>query len=200
MNNSNATDKLRRQLQFLLEADKLKSIERVTILTDKSRRESTAEHSWHIALIAMVLYEYAEVDNIDLNHAIHMLLVHDLVEVYAGDTPAFGLTGHETKEAREQEAADKLFAILPEEQATEYRSLWEEFEAAETPEARYAVAVDQLQPLLINHMTDGHTWVKQSVSVEQVYKRMEPVKAALPTLWPFVEDVIQGSLKKGFLR
>ena len=200
MSNSNITDKIRRQLQFLLEADKLKSIERVTVLTDKSRRESTAEHSWHIALIAMILYEYAAVDNIDLNHAVHMLLVHDLVEIYAGDTPVFGLIGHETKEAREQEAADKLFAILPEGQAAEYRSLWEEFEAAETPAAQYAVAVDQLQPLLINHMTDGHTWVKHSVSAEQVYKRMEPVKAALPTLWPFVEDVIQGSLKKGFLR
>ena len=193
-------DKLKRQLQFLSEADKMKSVLRQTLLSDKSREETDAEHSWHFALMAMTLFEYAGFEGVDINRVIKMALVHDLVEIYAGDTFAYDIKGNESKERREYEAADKLFSMLPGGQANEYRSLWEEFDGMETPDAMYASAVDRLQPFLSNYLTEGHTWLKHGVSVDQVYKRMAPVKTALPKLWEFVEYVIQDSCKKGYLK
>ena len=194
------TDNLEQQLQFLIEADKMKSIQRQTLLTDKSREETDAEHSWHFALMAMTLYEYAGIDGVDIDRVIRMALVHDLIEIYAGDTPAYDIQGNKTKQLRENAAADKLFAMLPWKQAGEYRALWEEFEHMETPDAIYAAAIDRLQPFLNNSLTDGHTWVKLNVSVNQVYKRMAPVKIALPDLWEFVENVIHDSCEKGYIK
>lgn len=194
------TDKLKRQLNFLTEADKMKSVFRQTILTDKSRQETDAEHSWHFALMAMTLFEYAGFDGVDINRVIKMAILHDLVEIYSGDTFAYDVKGNEDKAEREKEAADKLFALLPDELAAEYRALWEEFDRMETPDAIYASAVDRLQPFLNNYLTDGHTWVKHGVSADQVYKRMEPVKNALPALWEFVEAVICDSCMKGYLK
>lgn len=194
------TDKLKRQLNFLTEADKMKSVFRQTILTDKSRQETDAEHSWHFALMAMTLFEYAGFDGVDINRVIKMAILHDLVEIYSGDTFAYDVKGNEDKAEREKEAADKLFALLPDELAAEYRALWEEFDRMETPDAIYASAVDRLQPFLNNYLTDGHTWVKHGVSADQVYKRMEPVKNALPALWEFVEAVICDSCMKGYIK
>jgi len=194
------TEKLKNQLQFLTEADKMKNIARQTLLADKSREETDAEHSWHFALMAMTLFEYCGIDGVNLDRVIKMALVHDLIEIYAGDTFAYDAQGNESKEQREQDAADKLFALLPDKQAAEYRSLWEEFDGMETPDARYAAAVDRFQPFLNNYLTQGHTWVKHGVAAAQVYKRMTPVQAALPALWEFVEFVIRDSMEKGYLK
>jgi len=193
-------DKLKRQLQFLSEADKMKSVLRQTLLSDKSREETDAEHSWHFALMAMTLFEYVGFDGVDINRVIKMALVHDLIEIYAGDTFAYDIKENESKERREKEAADKLFSLLTSEQAMEYRTLWEEFDSMETPDAMYASAVDRLQPFLNNYLTEGHTWVKHGVSVDQVYKRMALVKTALPKLWEFVEYVIHDSCEKGYIK
>lgn len=193
-------EKLKQQLYFLSEIDKMKNVLRQTMLIDKSREETDAEHSWHFALMALTLFEYAGIEKIDINRVIRMALVHDLVEIYAGDTFAYDVSGNEHKEEREKAAADKLYSILPREQAEEYRSLWEEFDRMETPDAIYASAVDRLQPFLSNYLTDGHTWVKHGVSVDQVYKRMEPIKKALPELWEFVEYVVNDSCSKGYIK
>ncbi|MCL1913675.1 MAG: HD domain-containing protein [Eubacteriaceae bacterium] len=191
---------LEQQLKFLIEIDKMKNIQRQTLLADKSRRETDAEHSWHFALMAWILFEYAGIDGIDIDRVIKMALVHDLVEIYAGDTFAFDAAANELKDDREQQAASKLFSLLPEEQGLLLRSLWEEFDAMQTPDSIYAAAIDRLQPFINNYLTDGHTWVLGNVTVEQVYKRIEPVKQALPALWGFVEKVILESCEKGYIR
>ncbi|OJU14358.1 MAG: hypothetical protein BGN88_05630, partial [Clostridiales bacterium 43-6] len=159
------TEKLQKQMEFLTEADKMKTIFRQTLVMDKSRRENDAEHSWHFALMALTLAEYAASDEVDINRVLKMALLHDLIEIYAGDTFAYDSTGNTDKEAREQAAADKLFALLPPEQAKEFRSLWEEFDEMETPDALYAASIDRLQPLLSNFNTEGHTWVKYHITL-----------------------------------
>ena len=131
-------NRLEQQMRFLVEVDKMKSVYRRTILIDKTRRESDAEHSWHFALMAMLLAEYADPEKVDCARVIRMALVHDLIEIYAGDTFAYDVQGNQDKRQRETEAADKLFALLPEDQAAEIRALWEEFDAMETPDAQYA--------------------------------------------------------------
>ena len=192
-------DKLKGQLSFLIEADKMKSILRQTLLIDQSRRENDAEHSWHLALMAMTLAEYTPLE-INLDRVIRMALVHDLVEIYAGDTFAYDASGYQSKDKREKEAADKLFSMLPPEQGREYRALWEEFDAMLTPDALYASAIDRLQPFINNALTDGHTWVQHGVTVDKVYKRMDPVRNALPALWEYVENVINENLKAGRIK
>ena len=194
------TEKLKRQFEFLVEADKMKNILRQTMLMDKSRQETDAEHSWHFALMALTFYEYAASDKVDINRVIKMALVHDLVEVYAGDTFAYDLIGNLDKEKREKEAADKLFSLLPKKQEEEFRGLWEEFDKAETPDALYASAIDRLQPFLSNYKTDGYTWVKYGVPIDDIYKRVAPVKEILPELWGFVEFVIKDSCEKGYIK
>ena len=192
-------DRLKGQLTFLIEADKMKSILRQTLLTDKSRRENDAEHSWHFALMAMTFAEYAPFE-INLDRVIRMALVHDLVEIYAGDTFAYDTVGYQDKEEREIEAADRLFSLLPPEQGHTYRALWEEFDAMETQDSIYASAVDRLQPFISNALTDGHTWVLHGVTVDKVYKRMAVIKDALPVLWGYVESVIDENLRSGKIK
>ncbi|MCL1802916.1 MAG: HD domain-containing protein [Eubacteriaceae bacterium] len=192
--------KLKMQLDFLAEVDKMKSVYRQTLLIDKSRQENDAEHSWHFAFMAMVLFEYCGIEGVDINRVIRMALVHDLVEIYAGDTFAYDTTGYESKEAREKESADRLFAMLPFEQAHEYRSLWEEFDEAKTPDAIYASAVDRLQPFLNNARTQGHSWAKHKVSASEIYKRMDIVQSALPDLWEFVEQAITDNIGTGAIQ
>jgi putative hydrolase of HD superfamily len=194
------TEQLKNQLQFLMEADKMKSVYRQTLLIDKSREETDAEHSWHFALMAMTLYPYAADKSVNLDRVIKMALVHDLVEVYAGDTFAYDAVGYEDKEERGKAAADRLFGLLPAEQGNEYRSLWEEFDEMKTPDALYASAIDRLQPFINNIKTHGHTWVQHGVTVDKVYKRMSPVREALPELWSFVDDAINDALEKGYIK
>ena len=193
-------ERFEKQLHFLVEIDKMKTVMRQTMLIDRSRQENDAEHSWHFAVMAMILQEYAAPANIDIAHVIKLALVHDLIEVYAGDTFAYDDASIASKATRENEAADKLFALLPSDQGDQIRALWTEFDEMKTPEAGYANAIDRLQPLINNHYTEGHTWRKGHVPVAKVYKRMEPIKTAAPALWPFVEFVIADALEKGFIQ
>ncbi len=194
------TERLARQLAFLTEVDRMKSVLRQSPLMDKSRRENDAEHSWHIALMALTLREYAAADNVDIGRVMKMALVHDLVEIYAGDTFAYDTTGYEDKLEREQASADRVFGLLPPDLGTEYRSLWEEFDRMETPDALYASAIDSFQPFFLNAKTDGYTWVRHGgIQVSKVYQHMEPVRTAIPALWAFVEQVIRDALEKGYL-
>lgn len=192
-------ERLRKQLSFLIEIDKMKTVLRRTLLCDKSRQETDAEHSWHLATMAMLLYEYADTANVDLNRVIRMALVHDLVEVYAGDTFAYDKAGNVDKEKREKEAADKLFGMLPSDQGEEICALWEEFDAMETSDALFAASLDRLQPLLNNYMTEGHTWHIGVVTSKDVYARAAVVEKACPALWPVVTFIISDSIKKGWL-
>lgn len=191
--------KLNKQLKFILEVDKMKNILRQTLLMDKSRQENDAEHSWHFALIAFILSEYAP-ENVNIDRVIKMALVHDLVEVYAGDTFAYDEKGNEDKLLREKEAADKLFGILPEEQGKELHRLWEEFDAMETPDSIYACAIDRLQPFLSNYITNGHTWVLYNITSDKVYARMDLIRTTIPKVWPIIVDMIEDSIEKGFLK
>lgn len=185
------------QLEFLKVVDGMKNILRQTMLIDYSRRENDAEHSWHFAVTAMILSEYAS-EEIDLFRVLKMALIHDLVEVYAGDTFAYDVEGNLKKQERELLAADKIFGLLPKDQGLELRQLWEEFDAMETKDALYAACIDRIQPFINNYFTQGHTWRKGNVRPEQVYQRLEPVKRGLPELWEFVEFVIEDSIKKGY--
>ncbi|MFM8528550.1 MAG: HD domain-containing protein [Ilumatobacteraceae bacterium] len=145
------TDRLQQQLDFLMEIDRLKSVDRQTLITDRSRRENTAEHSWHLAMFAFVLAEHAN-DYIDLLHVLQLCLVHDIVEIDAGDTFAYDTIAYSDKDEREQRAADRLFGLLPADQHARLRALWEEYEAMETPESRFANAGDRMQPAMRKHM------------------------------------------------
>jgi putative hydrolases of HD superfamily len=177
--------RIERQLAFLVEADRLKNILRRTLLTDGSRQENSAEHSWHLALTAMVLEEYASAP-VNMAKVLRMLIVHDVVEIDATDTFAFDTARNTTKEERERCAADRIFGLLPTELRSELRSLWEEFDEAATPEARFANAVDRIQPFLQNRETGGGSWRIHNLSREQVLACMDPIRTALPRLWPVV--------------
>ena len=191
--------RLDQQIAFLKEIDRLKSIERRTALIDRSRLENSAEHSWHLAVTALVLAEHAPAGT-DTLHAMRMLLVHDLVEIDAGDTFAFDLTANQDKAAREAAAADRLFALLPPDLETELRALWDEFEAGETPAARFAVALDRFAGLLQNWGgADGGTWRQHGVTRDAVLQRMAPIRGAVPTLWPFVTHVVDEATARGFI-
>jgi putative hydrolase of HD superfamily len=180
-----STPRIGQQLAFLVEADKLKNVLRRTTLTDRSRQENSAEHSWHLALTAMVLEEYAA-SPVNMAKVLRMLAVHDVVEIDAGDTFAYDAAGNATKEEREKRAADRIFGLLPTDVAAELRALWQEFEQAVTPEARFANAVDRVQPFLQNRAAGGGTWRTPNLSREQVLARMDPVRANLPRLWPTI--------------
>ena len=194
-----AQERFEKQLDFLILIDKMKNIERQTLIADGSRRETDAEHSWHIAVMALLLKEYAA-ETIDVDRVVRMLLVHDLVEVYAGDTFCYDVQGNLDKQKREQEAADRLFSMLPDDQRDEIRGLFEEFDRMDTPDSRFAAALDRLQPISNNHLTNGHTWRKGHVKSAQVYERMVPVKQATPELWPLVERIVAHGIEIGALK
>ena len=194
------SERFKRQIEFILEVDKLKKILRRTTLLDRSRQENSAEHSWHIALIVLVLSEYAEKDNLDLLQVIKLLLAHDLVEIDAGDTYCYDEIGGQDQKAREIKAADRIFSILPSDQAVSFRSLWDEYEARETPESQFANALDRLQPFLHNYFTRGHTWQKHGIQKKQVLARMQPVDDGSHLLWDYVSSLIDDAVKKGYLK
>lgn len=192
--------RLKKQIEFIVEVDKIKKICRQTLLMDGSRNENDAEHSWHLALMAMVLSEYAPAKNLDLTRVIKMVLVHDLVEIDAGDTFCYDEKANEDKGEREQKAAERIFGLLPTDQEKEFRALWEEFEEGETPEARFAASLDRMQPLLSNYYTNGHTWVKYDVKYDKVVKRMEPIEESAPALWEYTLEILEDSIQKGYLK
>src|SRR5215510_1824722 len=189
-------ERLAHQIAFLVQADRLKTVLRRTPLTDNSRLENSAEHSWHLALAALALGEHAPA-GVDLGRVLQLVVVHDLVEIDAGDTFAYDPAAHVTKAERERLAADRLFGLLPVDQRAIFRALWDEFEACATPDARYANALDRFQALLLNSQSGGGSWATHQVRRSQVLTRMAPVQSALPTLWPFVLDVIERACASG---
>ena len=191
-------DRLTRQLDFLVQMDALKQVFRQTLLIGDRRPENDAEHSWHLALMAVILQEHAAVE-VDITRVLTMHLIHDLVEIHAGDTFAYDEAGHEDKEERERAAADRIFVLLPDDQGQEMRALWDEFEERVTPESRYAAALDRLQPLLLNYHTDGAAWVKHGIRHEQVIERNAHISEGAPALWDFARRLIDDALTEGKL-
>ena len=194
-----AGSRLRAQLEFVLEADRLKHVLRQSLLTNGSRHENDAEHSWHLALMAVVLAEYGP-PGLDLGRAMQMLIVHDLVEIDAGDSFIYDEAALATKAEREQAAARRIFGLLPPDQGQRFAALWEEFEARESPDARFAAAMDRLEPLLLNFQTGGATWRPNGIRRGQVVARNGPSLAeGAPDLWAFAERMIDEAVARGYL-
>lgn len=210
-------ERLKKQLEFLLTLDKLKNVYRQTyILCDDlpqgskefddnfkekkplPRRENDAEHSFSLAIAAAVLAEYSN-EPVDIAKVMKIVLVHDAVEIYAGDTYCYDDEGAKTKEAREKAAAEKIFGTLPEEQAAEYRALWDEFERNDTPEARFSNAMDRIQPLLLNYSREGYSWKEHGINSSQVRKRFDRVKDGSAELGQMVDDLLDKAIENGFL-
>jgi putative hydrolase of HD superfamily len=177
----------------------LKLILRRTLVTDKSRYENTAEHSWHLAMFAMMLCEHANEPDLNVMRVIRMVLIHDIVEIDAGDTFAYDVVGHEDKAEREQAAAFRIFGMLPEDQQEEISQLWEEFEDRETSEALFANALDRLHPLLHNYYTEGAAWKEHGITSSQVLERNAHIAEGSEILWEFAEELIRSSVAKGYL-
>jgi len=190
---------LARRFRFLLEADRLKSVLRGSRIADGSRRENTAEHSWHIALFALLLAAYAA-RPVDPLRVVSMLLIHDLVEIDCGDTPLFDTGGAATQDAREARAADRLYGLLPESDASRWRALWDEFEQAETDDARFAKAIDRLQPILLNHAVGGGTWTDYGVDEARERALTSRIGDGSPTLWAAAEAIIRDAVVRGWLK
>ena len=191
--------RLRAQLEFIAEADKLKTILRASPLAAADRRENDAEHSWHLALMVLLLAEYAD-EPIDVGHAIKLVIIHDLVEIYAGDSPVFDPAAVVDQVERELAAADRLFTMLPDDQAGEIRKLWDEFEAAQTPEARFCKAMDRLEPMLLNWLNRGGTWSMPGATESRVRAREAGVVAASTTLGEATDAIVRAGLAKGWIR
>lgn len=191
--------RLQAQLTFLLEIDRLKRILRRTSLVGGDRRENSAEHSWHLAVMALVLAEYAN-EPVDLLHTLKLLLVHDIVEIDAGDTFAYDVQANLDKEAREQAAAERIFGLLPAEQCEEFRTLWEEFDARQTPEARFANALDRMMPSLQNYENGGGTWRLAGVDLPAVLDRLRPIDDGSHALWRYVETMLADAVARGMIR
>lgn len=190
--------RLQQQINFIIEIDKLKQVLRQTSLINQSRKENDAEHSWHLAIMAILLSEYAAED-IDLLQVLRMVLIHDLVEIDAGDTFCYDQAALADQAQREQRAANRIFGLLPADQAAELRAVWEEFEARKSPEARFAAALDRLQPLLHNYYTQGGTWRQFGVTLDQVMVRTRAIAAGSSILGEFANSLIQDALAQGFL-
>lgn len=185
-----------KQMAFIMELDKIKKITRQTYLSDGSRKENDAEHSWHLALMAVLLKEYAN-EEVDLAKVIPMVLLHDLVEIDAGDTYAYDQAGLATQRARETKAADRIFGMLPEDQGTKFRNLWEEFEAYETAEAKFAHVLDNCQPLLLNDASGGKSWKEHTVHKSQIYKRNEHTAEGSREIWKYMQQLIDKHIQLG---
>lgn len=191
--------RLEQQIQFIVEIDKVKNIFRQTYLADGKRKENDAEHSWHIALMAILLKEHIK-EEVDILKVITMVLLHDLVEIDAGDTYAYDSAGAETKRAREVKAADRIFGLLPEDQGKYFRELWEEFESYESADAKYAHLLDNFQPLLLNDASEGKSWVEHDVKKAQIYKRNEKIDETSEAVWEYMKNIVAENIEKGNIR
>lgn len=191
--------RLEQQMNFLMEVDKLKMITRQNYISDGSRKENDTEHSWHLALMCVLLSEYSN-EPIDVLKTITMVLIHDIVEIDAGDTYAYDEAGNLTKCERELAAAERIFSLLPEDQGTYLRELWEEFERAETKEAKFALTLDKVQPLTLNDKTDGLSWREHDVEVSQVLKRNESTHLGSEELWHYAKQLIDKNVELGRLK
>lgn len=192
-------ERFEKQLAFALEIDKEKNVLRQTHLSGHGRREDDAEHAWHMAVMAYLLKEYAN-EKIDISRVVMMCLVHDLVEIDAGDTYAYDEEGKKTQRDREEKAADKIFGLLPQDQAEEFRGLFEEFDACETPEARYAHTMDNLQPLLLNDSNDGGDWMEHDVSFSEIWKRQSLSALGSEKIGCYIKERLEENVKEGHIR
>lgn len=192
-------ERLKKQMDFLLEVDKLKFIYRQTYLSNGERKENDAEHSWHLALMAVLLQEYSN-EPVDVVKVMTMVLIHDLVEIDAGDTYAYDTAGNQTKREREVKAAQRIFGILPKDQEEDFRALWEEFEAYETPEAKFAHVCDNMQPFMLNHATGGRSWQEHGVKKSQVLNRNRYLEDGSKTMKQYFDEIIEEHVKEGNLK
>lgn len=192
------SERLRQQIAFVREVDALKSISRQTWLLNQHRKENDAEHSWHITVMALLLQEYAPTE-IDVPRVLHMMLIHDLVEIDAGDVLVYDEAARAAQHERERAAAERIFGILPADQAASWRAVWDEFEARETPEARYARALDRLQPLLHNLFTEGRAWREHGIRHEQVIATNAGIGEGAPELWDLARALIDQAVAAGHL-
>ena len=190
--------RLDQQLKFTAEIDKMTSVYRRTMLLGGERHENDAEHSWHIAVMALLFKEYC-LEEPSVERAIKMCVVHDLIEIYAGDTFAYDVQGNASKAAREEAAADRLFSQLPPEQGAEIRSLWEEFDAMKTADAKYAACLDRLQPFLHNTLTEGHSWRGNGTVRSQVEARMKVIREFMPVVYGWLEKNLDNCVARGWL-
>lgn len=194
-----STDRLLKQIDFIKEVDKVKYIQRKTKLFHSNRHENDAEHSWHLAMMALVLTEHTHI-SVDVFKVLKMVLIHDIVEIDAGDTFLFDPKKNHTNTKEEQAAANRIFGILPKDQAKEFIALWEEFEAGETKEAKFAKALDRFQPVLQNISNQGGTWAEYNVAYETIMEKLRPIQKGSHTIWNYSEEVIKVSVSKGVLR
>ena len=192
-------ERLKKQMEFIIEVDKLKDIIRQTNLTNGERKENDAEHSWHLALMAVFLSEYAK-EPVDVLQVIKMVLIHDLVEIDAGDTYLYDEAGNGTKAAREQKAAERIFNILPGDQAEELFKLWQEFEDRKTPESKFANTLDRIQPVLLNDATDGRAWREHAVCIYQIMSKNEYTSQGSDVLWTYIQDVFEKNIENGNIK
>lgn len=191
------TDRMERQFRFALEADKEKRIGRQTYLSNGAEKENDAEHAWHAALMAILLGEYSN-EKIDLLKTVTMLLIHDMVEIDAGDTYAYDDNAKQTQREREEKAADRIFGMLPDDQRDRLRGLWEEFEAAQTPEAKFASTMDNIQPAMLNCATDGRAWKEKGVKLSQILERNKITPEGSNALWEYsLNNFIMPNVEKG---
>ncbi|WP_194846569.1 HD domain-containing protein [Mumia zhuanghuii] len=192
-------ERLSAQLAFIAEADKLKTILRASPLAAADRRENDAEHSWHLALMVVLLAEYAN-EPIDIGHAVKLVVIHDLVEIYAGDSPVFDASSRLDQREREEAAADRLFPVLPDDQAREMRELWDEFEAGQTPEARFCKAIDRLEPMVLNWFNEGGTWRMPGANLTTIRARESGVVAGSTSLGAATAALVDEGVRRGWIR
>ena len=193
-----ANKRLEEQLKFVLEIDKEKEILRQTHLTS-GRRENDAEHAWHMAIMIYLLKEYAN-EEFDLAKAMMMVLIHDIVEIDAGDTYAYDAAGLATQQEREERAAERIYGLLPEDQKKELRALFQEFEDGETPESRFAHVMDNLQPMMLNDSHGGSDWKNRGVAKSQIYKRNRNTGAGSEELWQYIQEMVQRNIERGSIK
>ena len=192
-------ERLKKQLDFALEIDKEKNIFRQTHLSDHGRNENDAEHAWHMAIMAYLLREYAN-EKVDISKVILMCLIHDIVEIDAGDTYAYDAENLKTQKAREDAAKERIFSLLPEDQKAEFMALFDEFEEYETAESKFAHSMDNLQPLLLNNSNNGDDWKEHDVNSKQVYNRQSKSKLGSEKLYELTNQIIQENIRKGNLK
>ena len=189
-------ERLKKQMEFIVEVDKVKNIFRQTYLADGNRKENDAEHSWHLALMAVLLQEYSN-EKVDLSKVIPMVLIHDLVEIDAGDTYAYDAAGKATQKERENQSAERIFGMLPQDQGGRFRQLWDEFEEYETADSKFAHLLDNCQPLLLNDASNGQSWTEHQVKKSQIYKRNEHIPEASGVIWEYMKSLIEKHVQLG---
>lgn len=192
-------ERLKKQMDFILEIDKEKNIRRQTLIADASRQETDAEHAWHLAVMCALLSEYSN-EKIDVAHTMLMVLMHDLVEIDAGDTYAYDEEGNKSKAERELKAADRIYNLLPLDQAKMARELWDEFEAMDTPEARFANTLDKIQPVFLNDAAGGISWTRHGVYIDQILKRDARVHEGSEELWKYTKKILDKNVENGNIK